>query len=47
MIERPTEPIDILATFGFSTDLRVFAFAERNVHVPEIDPAYRFDPDIT
>ncbi|WP_395154683.1 AAA family ATPase [Ilumatobacter sp.] len=47
MIEQPTEPIDILATFGFSTDLKVFAFAERNEHVPEIDPAYRFDPDVT
>ena len=47
MIEQPTEPIDVLATFGFSTDLKVFGFAERDEHVPAIDPAYRFDPDVT
>ena len=45
--EQPTEPIDVRATFGFSTDLKVFGFAERDEHVPDIDPAYRFDPDVT
>lgn len=47
MTPQPTEPIDVLATFGFATDLKVFAFADRDEHVPEIDPAYRFDPDVT
>ncbi|MGK0275434.1 MAG: cobaltochelatase CobS [Ilumatobacter sp.] len=47
MIEQPTEPVDIEATFGFASELKVFAFAERDEHVPEVDPAYRFDPDVT
>mgnify|MGYP006167289813 FL=1 len=47
MIEQPTEPVDIEAIFGFSSDLKVFGFAERDEHVPEVDPAYRFDPDVT
>lgn len=47
MIEQPTERVDVEATFGFSTDLDIRAFADRDEHVPEIDPAYRFDPDVT
>lgn len=47
MIEQPSEPVDIEATFGFAADLKVLAFAERDDHVPAIDPAYRFDPDVT
>ena len=47
MSEQPTEPVDIEATFGFASSLKVFAFSERDEHVPEIDPAYRFDPDAT
>lgn len=47
MIEQPTERVDVEATFGFSSDLDIRAFAERDEHVPEIDPAYRFDPDVT
>lgn len=46
MIE-PTEPVDVEATFGFASDLKVFAFSDSDEHVPEIDPAYRFDPDVT
>jgi len=33
--------------FGFPSTLEVAAFAEREDHVPEIDPAYRFNPDVT
>lgn len=47
MSEQPTEPVDIEATFGFASSLKVFGFAEADEHVPAIDPAYRFDPDVT
>ncbi len=33
--------------FGFDTSLQVSGFAERDEHVPEIDDAYRFNPDVT
>lgn len=47
MGEQPTEPVDVEATFGFASSLKVFAFAEPDEHVPAVDPAYRFDPDVT
>ncbi|MDE1974701.1 MAG: cobaltochelatase subunit CobS, partial [Hyphomicrobiales bacterium] len=34
-------------TFGIDSDLQVPAFVERDDHVPEIDEAYRFNPDVT
>ena len=48
----PTELVDVEAVFGFSTGLEVRAFAADSEtgaddHVPAIDPAYRFDPDVT
>ncbi len=33
--------------FGIDSDLLVPAFAERDEHVPDIDPVYRFNPDVT
>jgi len=45
--ERPDVPIDVEATFGFSCDLKVLGFAEADEHVPDVDPAYRFDPAAT
>lgn len=33
--------------FGLDVPLRVPAFSHRDEHVPEIDPAYCFDPDVT
>lgn len=47
MNDSPDVPIDVVETFGFSSDLKVLGFAERNEHVPEVDPAYRFDPAVT
>ena len=41
------QPVDVAETFGFSSELKVLAFAEPDEHVPEIDPAYRFDPAVT
>ncbi|MDG1367066.1 MAG: AAA family ATPase [Acidimicrobiales bacterium] len=47
MSDSPDVPIDVVETFGFSSDLKVLGYAERNEHVPEVDPAYRFDPAVT
>ena len=47
MSEQPDVPVDVAETFGFTTDLNVLRFAEPTEHVPEIDPAYRFDPTVT
>lgn len=33
--------------FGIDSDLMVPVFSETNEYVPEIDPAYRFNPDVT
>lgn len=33
--------------FGIDSDLMVPAFSQPNEYVPEIDPAYRFNPDVT
>jgi cobaltochelatase CobS len=33
--------------FGVPSDMKVPAFSTRDEHVPEIDPAYRFDPQTT
>ncbi|HUO21017.1 MAG TPA: cobaltochelatase subunit CobS [Caulobacteraceae bacterium] len=33
--------------FGVDTDMKVPAFSVRDEHVPDIDPAYRFDPQTT
>lgn len=33
--------------FGLASDLQIPAFSEPDEHVPEIDPTYRFNPDVT
>ncbi|MDT0502728.1 MoxR family ATPase [Halomonas sp. PAR7] len=33
--------------FGIDSDLEVPAFSERDEYVPEVDEAYRFNPDVT
>jgi cobaltochelatase CobS len=44
---KPTTDIDIRATFGFDSKMKVKGFAERLARVPEIDPTYVFDRDTT
>lgn len=39
--------LSVREVFGIDSDLRVPAFSERDEHVPEIDPVYRFNPDVT
>src|SRR5690606_10642362 len=39
--------VSVRETFGLDTDMEVSGFTARADHVPEIDPAYRFDHDTT
>ncbi|VVD73040.1 AAA family ATPase [Pandoraea terrigena] len=45
--QQPDRLLDARTLFGIDTDLQVPAFGERDDHVPEIDTAYRFNPDVT
>jgi len=44
---RPDRLLSARELFGIDSDIRVPAFSERDDHVPEIDPVYRFNPDVT
>ncbi len=44
---KPDRMIPVRSVFGFDSGLMVPAFSERDDHVPEIDPAYRFQPEVT
>lgn len=44
---KPDRMRSVRDLFGIPGDLMVPAFAERDDHVPEIDPAYRFNPEVT
>ncbi len=44
---RPERQISVRKMFGIDSDLTVPTFKERDEHVPEIDPVYRFNPDVT
>ena len=44
---RPDRLVSARAVFGIDSDLLVPAFGERDEHVPEIDPVYRFNPAVT
>ena len=44
---KPDQSLSVRDVFGIDSDLRVPAFSERDDHVPEIDTAYRFNPDVT
>lgn len=43
----PDKAVSAREVFGIEADLEVPAFSERDAHVPEIDPAYCFNPDVT
>lgn len=45
--ELPTSGVSVRTTFGIDSDLVVPAFDEPNELVPEIDHAYRFEPEVT
>src|SRR5246500_3117376 len=39
--------VDARKTFGVDFDMKVPAFSERDPHVPDVDEAYKFDPETT
>jgi cobaltochelatase CobS len=43
----PDRCVKVQDLFGIDSDLEVPAFATRDEHVPEVDPAYVFDPQTT
>lgn len=46
-IEQPDIMISVRDVFGIDTKLKVPAFSEKNPHVPEVDSAYQFNPEVT
>jgi cobaltochelatase CobS len=45
--DQPDCALSVRTTFGIDVDLDVPAFSEPGDHVPEIDPAFRFDAEAT
>ena len=43
----PDRKVSIREIFGVDSDMEVPAFSVRDPHVPDIDPAYKFDPQTT
>ncbi|MDO9429887.1 MAG: AAA family ATPase, partial [Phenylobacterium sp.] len=43
----PDKKVSVRDTFGVDVDMTVPAFSERDAHVPDIDLAYKFDPETT
>src|SRR5579862_5963245 len=44
---RPDRTVSVRETFGVDSDMRVPAFSAPDEHVPDLDEAYRFDPQTT
>jgi len=45
--DKPDRMLAVRDVFAIDSELTVPAFGARDDHVPEIDPAYRFNPDVT
>jgi cobaltochelatase CobS len=43
----PDKKVSVRDTFGVESDMMVPAFSHRDSHVPDLDPAYQFDPETT
>jgi cobaltochelatase CobS len=43
----PDKKVSVRETFGVDSDMQVPAFSQKDQHVPDLDPAYRFDPQTT
>ena len=44
---RPDHQVGVREAFGIDSDMKVPAFSTADIHVPEIDAAYKFDPMTT
>ncbi len=47
LLSSPDTTVNVRSVFGIDSDLTVPAFSQRSEHVPDIDPAYRFDRNTT
>jgi cobaltochelatase CobS len=47
VVDKPDRMVSVRTLFGIDSDLRVPAFSERGEHVPDVDDAYRFNPEVT
>ena len=47
MPQRPDRMVSVRDTFGIDSPLQVPAFSQRDDHVPAVDSAYRFNPQVT
>ena len=47
MMAEPTEDISVRDVFGIDTDMKVKGFSHNSERVPDVDSAYKFDPDTT
>ncbi len=45
--DAPDAEVSVRDAFGIDTAMTVPAFSHRDEHVPEVDDAYRFNPDVT
>ena len=43
----PDKKVSVREAFGVDIDMTVPAFSERDSHVPDLDPSYKFDPETT
>jgi cobaltochelatase CobS len=46
-LDAPDIRMSVRQTFGIESDMEVPAFSDADDHVPQVDEAYRFDPDTT
>ncbi|MCG8440328.1 MAG: cobaltochelatase subunit CobS, partial [Caulobacterales bacterium] len=46
-LDAPDMAVSARQTFGIDVDVEVPAFSKRGHHTPELDEAYRFDPQTT
>jgi cobaltochelatase CobS len=47
LLDAPDKIVSVRDMFGLDTDMTVPAFSEADERVPDLDPAYVFDPDTT
>ncbi len=47
LAQEPTVDVDIREAFGIDMDMKIKGFSDRSDRVPEVDAAYKFDPDTT
>jgi cobaltochelatase CobS len=45
--DQPDRLVSARELFGIDSTLQVPAFSQRSAHVPEVDTAYRFNPEVT